>query len=372
MVFSEKEREELINNLQTTLILSGQPLPNIKKEMQKAKTPDQIYAIRKRFPLAIKTLIEYTSDARNITGLTSALADEVISGLVKIAMKELGKPPAKFSFIVMGSEGRVEQTLKTDQDNAIIYDDNGQTDQDSLRAYFLELGQKVCDWLDQLGYPYCKGGMMAKNEKWCKPLSVWKHYFRDWIVTADPETLIKSKIFFDFRPVYGEEGLSQELRNSLFQDIDDKATFFWQLAKTMLLFRPPLGLFGNIQLESEGEHKAEFSIKKAITPIVDIARIYALKNCIFETNTSERLSLLFEKGILNRIDYQDILEVYQYLMQLRLRYQAEAIANNTMPDNYLNPKHIPKLDRLMLKESFLIIESFQTKMSLDFTGGADI
>jgi PAS domain S-box-containing protein len=364
----EKERDELIKNLQTTLLLSDHPIPKIEKDIQAASSIEDICVIRNRFPLIIKTLIESKADAEYITRLNSSLSDEIIKSLVNVAIKELGPPPAKFAFIVMGSEGRSSQTLKTDQDNAIIYENVDEHKDKEVNLYFYNLGEKVCNWLDVAGYPFCKGNMMAKNHEWCKPLSVWKKYFKNWIITAEPETLIKTKIFFDFRSVCGDANLCKALKDSLFNDLQNKSPFFWQLAKTMLLFRPPLNIFGNIMLESDGEHKEKFSMKKALTPIIDIARIYALKNHIYETNTFKRLALLFEKGILNKTDYQDILHVFKYLMYLRLKYQAEAVANNDLPDNYLNPKLIPKLDRAMLKEAFSIIESFQTKMSFDFTG----
>jgi CBS domain-containing protein len=362
----EKERDYLILNLQTSLLLSEQPIPNLIKDIQKAKTANKVIELSKHIPFIVKTLIDCTMNAKYITKITASFADEIINKFINLAIKEIGDPPVKFSFIVMGSEGREAQTIKTDQDNAIIYENT--ENEEIAKDYFLELGSKVCDWLNEADYPYCKGGIMAKNPEWCQPINAWKKYFKDWLIVADPETLIKTKIFFDFRHVFGDKKIASSLKSSLNKNLQNKSPFFWQLAKTMLLFKPPLSIFGNIEVETEGEHKSEISIKKAITPIVDIVRIYSLKNAINTSNTFERLALLHEKEILNKNDYQEILRVFEYLMQLRLQAQAKAIANNLPPDNYINPKSITKIDKALLKESFSIIECFQNKMSLDFTG----
>ena len=101
--------------------------------------------------------------------------------------------------MVMGSEGRKEQTLKTDQDNAIIFEDVNEEELESVNAYFLKLGEHVCNILDKTGYDFCKGGIMAKNPKWCQPISIWKKYFKDWVYKAGPEALLQTSIFFDFR-----------------------------------------------------------------------------------------------------------------------------------------------------------------------------
>ncbi|MCP4050236.1 MAG: hypothetical protein GY730_05980 [bacterium] len=339
-----------------------------QKELENAKKSEKVFKIKEDINHIINSLIDHCSNARTVLTINTSLTDKIITALISTAIKETGKPPVKFAFIVMGSEGRKEQTLKTDQDNAIIYEDVPLDQLEKVRGYFIALGEKICNWLDKAGYPFCKGNVMANNEDWCLSLSEWKNNFKEWIIDAEPETIIKTKIFFDFRVVYGNNQLSIELRQYLLDYLKHKPQFFWQLAKTMLLFKPPLNFFGNITVEHNGHHKEEFSIKKAITPIIDFSRIYALKHSISEVSTWERLTVLHNRGIINMIDYQDIIEVFFYLMNLRLKYQAKYIANNSPPDNYINPKILPKLDVVMLKESFHIIESFQTKMKFDFIG----
>ena len=129
---------------------------------------------------------------------------------------ELGVPPVPYCWLLMGSEGRREQTFKTDQDNAILYADP-KNEQEKLAAeeYFKKFSQKVIDHLVECGYPLCPGEIMAINPKWCQPLSVWKGYFTRWITTPDPQELLHSTIFFDFRSGFGEEDLARELRKHL-------------------------------------------------------------------------------------------------------------------------------------------------------------
>ena len=123
-------------------------------------------------------------------------------------VQEIGQPPVKFAFMVMGSEGRKEQTLKTDQDNAIIFEDVNEEELESVNAYFLKLGEHVCNMLDKTGYDFCDGDIMAKNPKWCQPVSIWKKYFKEWIYNASSKALLQISIFFDFRFGYGDISLA--------------------------------------------------------------------------------------------------------------------------------------------------------------------
>ena len=282
----------------------------------------------------------------------------------------MGPAPAEFVFLIVGSEGRNEQTLKTDQDNAIIYADVGKAESGAAKAYFLELGERVCTWLDQAGYDFCKGEVMAKNPKWCQPLSMWKRYFYSWIRVSTPKDLMQSNIFFDLRGGCGNIELVDELRLFLFESLEGWTRFFRDLAVNALGFKPPLGFFRNFVVESKGEHRNELDIKKSMTPIVDIARIYALNNHISETNTQERLYRLYLEKVLNEETYNDLNQAYSYLMHQRLSCQIKNIVDGKKPNNYIDPSKLSRMDQTMLKEIFKRIEGMQTKLRLDFTGAA--
>jgi CBS domain-containing protein len=338
-------------------------------EMQHAQTPGEIISRNAILPYLITTLINSGAKPHNITHLTTIVIEAVLQKLIEFAIAELGRPPARFSFLVFGSEGRKEQTLRTDQDNAIIFEDPEPEQQESVQQYFLNLGSKVCHWLNQAGYSFCEGNNMAQNPQWCQPLSVWKKYFSEWVFTGTAEDLLRTKIFFDFRNAYGEQNLVDQLRDYLDEIVSDNPRFFQLLARNVLALSPPIGFFGNFVVESVGEHRNVFDIKSSMLPIVDYARIYAINHTIRATNTIERLDELRERNILTPQNHQEMIQAYSYLMQIRLRIQAEAISGeNRRPDNYVSPKNLTSIEQKLLKEIFSQTKNFQARLSYDFTG----
>jgi CBS domain-containing protein len=316
------------------------------------------------------TPIQNGASTEYITKLITAFSDAIIDKTITFAIDELGPPPCPFAFMIMGSEGREEQTFISDQDNAIVYQD--QQDQAGAAAaedYFTRLAERVCNQLDRAGYRLCTGDNMAKNPKWCQPMSVWQHYFRSWIRTATPQDLLHSSIFFDFRGVWGEIGLAEELKKNLLGSIDRWPGFLRNLTENTLFFKPPVNFFGKLLVEKKGDHKGCFDIKLAILPIIDFARIYALKHKIADNNTLRRLFRLHKMRVFSDEDYRDLVQTYNYLMRLRfLRQITVIIDEQRQPDNYIKPAHLSYLDRAMLKSAFKRIEKFQQKLNFDFTG----
>ena len=354
---------------QDLLIAHGQSPFFLLRELFSAATLETIIATQQKLPQLIQNLINSGAKAKNVNRFITTVSDSVLNKLIHFALEELGPPPVKFVFMILGSEGRMEQTLKTDQDNAIVFEDVPEADEKKVQKYFLTFGDKVCTWLDQAGYAFCEGGIMASNSKWCRPLSTWKEYFSKWIHTAEPEDLLRSSIFFDFRGAYGQLEIIDDLRNYLFTSLVGWSGFFRHLTENALYFKPPIGFFRNFVVESKGEHRDAFDIKHAMMPIVDLARIYALHNNIEETNTLERLYQAYMKDILNWKEYNEIQQAYSFLMQLRFVRQVTAVIDeDAKPDNYINPKKLSSIEQTMLKEIFKKIENFQTKLSFDFTG----
>ena len=351
------------------LTAQGQSPFFLVREIVTASSIDGIIDKHRRLPKLIQALINNGAKSKNVTRFITTVSDTVLNKIIGFAINDLGPPPAPFVFMIMGSEGRKEQTLKTDQDNAIIFDDVPKDKEDGVREYFLNFGEKVCTWLDMAGYDFCKGDVMAKNPKWCQPLSVWKKYFNSWIYTAEAEDLLKASIFFDFRCAYGDSNLTVQLRKYLLKSLGGWAGFFRHLSENALYFKPPIGFFRNFVVESKGEHRDALDIKSAMTPVVDFARIYALKNGIEETNTQERLYQLYLKKILNWQDYNEIDQAYSFMMQLRFVRQITSIIDEkSKPDNYINPKKLSRMEQTLLKEIFKKIEKIQTKLGFEFTG----
>lgn len=361
---------KLITNSEL-LQVQGYSAVSLIESINKADSLDDIQKRHAKLPMLVTAVLNSGGNSENVARIIAKVADATVIKLVEFAIDELGEPPVEFAFIAMGSEGREEQTLNTDQDNAIIYTDPEPEKAEEVQEYFMNLARKICTWLDLVGYDFCDGDIMAMNPKWCSPLSKWKEQYHTWIYSATPQDLLEIHIFFDFRCVYGSDHLTGELRKEVFKYIDSNPLFMIFLARDALLYKPPLSLFGNIVTESSGEHTKTFNIKAAMRTIINFARIYALKHNVFECNTFERLRILNDNGYLGDSMYNEIFIAYSFLMQMRLKHQAISAKNHYQIDNYVNPKKITQIERLMLKNIFSQMNTFQTKLGMDFRGARE-
>ncbi len=351
------------------LAAQGQSPIFLVREITNATDMETVVDRHNKLPQQIRSLITSGAKARNLTRFVTTLSDTILEKILEFALDELGQPPARFVFMILGSEGRNEQTLKTDQDNAIIFEDVPAEREKETHEFFLALGDRVCTLLDEAGYAFCTGGVMAKNPKWCQPLAGWKAHFSEWIRAAEADNLLQASIFFDFRGGYGDMELIDDLRAYLFASLEGWSGFFRHLAENALFFKPPIGFFRNFVVESKGKNKDKFNIKSAMTPIVDFARIYALNNGIEETNTLERLDQLRIKQVLKQKEYEELERAYSFLLQTRFVRQVTAITDeHGEPDNFINPKTLTRIEQKMLKEIFTRVEKFQSKMEVDFIG----
>jgi CBS domain-containing protein len=347
----------------------GQTPMFMLREIVEAESVDDIVDKHNQLPRLVRNLISNGANARNVTRFITTISDAILERIMAFTLADLGPPPARFAFMVMGSEGRNEQTLKTDQDNAIVYEDLPEDLAPTAADYFLRFGQKACALLDAAGYNFCTGDVMAQNPRWCQPLSQWKQSFSSWIHAAEAEDLLQASIFFDFRLGHGDVGLIEALRTHLSESLQGWAGFFRHLTENALHFKPPIGFFGNFVVESKGEHRNALDLKHAIMPITDFARIYALHHNIEATNTMERLHHLRLKNAISVKEYEELDKAYNFLMQLRFVRQVTAVLDEQAPpDNYINPKKLTAIEQTTLKEIFKRIENFQAKMNFDFIG----
>ena len=365
------ESEQIVGILSNRDILTaqGQSPVFLVREITTATSMEEIVDRHNKLPRQIRTLISSGANAKNLTRFITTISDTILEKLIGFALEQHPPPPARFVFMVLGSEGRNEQTLKTDQDNAIIFEDVPEASQEVVQAYFLKFGETVCTLLDEAGYAFCTGDNMAKNPQWCQPLAQWKKNFSKWIHAASGEDLLHASIFFDFRAGYGDETLVDSLRKFLYKALDGWPGFLRHLTENAMHFKPPIGFFRNFVVESKGKHRDKFDIKSAMTPIVDFARIYALQNHIDSTNTLERLQHLYLGGILQQTEYEELEKAYSFLLQLRFARQVSAIVDEKVaPDNYINPKKLTRIEQKMLKEIFSRLEKFQAKLEFDYIG----
>ena len=366
-----KNREEYVGFLSRNRLLSEQaqsPLVFIQSVKQAENTEE----LRKKWnqvPDIINQLLGRGVHGEIASQVITTIADTITGKVIEKVIKEIGKPPAKFGFIVTGSEGRKEQTLSTDQDNGIIYEDKANEHREMVREYFLNFAQKVSNDLNTIGFEYCKGDFMASNPKWTHSLSHWKRNYAQWIEESVPENVMKFSTFFDFRFIYGDENIVRELKTFIKEKlVSPNQIFFAHIAKNALQYEPPLTFFKRIKTQTIGKSEV-FDIKTAMSPTVDLIRVYALENHLEIENTGERMKKLTEIGIFTQQQYNEMHQSYYYLMALRLRNQANQInIDKKQPDNYVEISQLTKIERVTLIEIFKTIANFQLGIKVKFTG----
>ncbi len=341
------------------MMLQGTSPLSVAREIENQDTIDGLVPASKKINKVITVLVKEGAKASNITRIITEINDRLLKKILEITESKLGPPPLGYCWIVYGSEGRKEQTFKTDQDNAIIYEDPEENAEDAGK-YFSEFSALMKDALVRCGFPPCQANYMACNPKWRQPLSIWKAYFLDWISSPTPEAILQSLIFFDFRPVHGNVLLAEKLRAFLGHVIKDGNLFLAHMAGNVVKNRPPLGFLGNISCEKNGIHKGKFDIKiNGLCPIIDAARLCALEMGVYNTSTTERLmELKGRHGTVSEYSHE-LEQAFEFLMSLRLRHQFQQIQDGVEPDNFIDPQSLGTLEKRLLKETFKIILTVQ-------------
>jgi len=354
--------------LKNLINLHNNLINNILYQILKSNSVDDLKEIFIQIPHIVRPLIESETDVQLISNLISQISDSISEKIISYVVDEIGKPPVKFAFFVLGSEGRKEQTLATDQDNALIFDDVDESEYENVQNYFLLFGEKVCNYLNHVGYEFCKGNIMAKNPKWNKNITTWKKYFAKWITEPNPENLLDISIFFDYKFIYGSIDLFTNFTDFVNQIATQNSVFFYQLAQNASYFKAPLGIRGQIITETSENHLDCFNIKNAITPIVMFSRIYSLKHKLNLSSTLERLLALYELQIFENLYYREIIFNFRYLMGIRYKNQLNQILNKKSPDNYVNLNNLLQVEQTVLKKIFSQVSVYQQKLNIDFKG----
>ena len=336
-------------------------------ETDKAESADDIMDIYLRMNVIVELLVRSGAKPENITRLVSSFSDKVNVRVIEMAIEKEGTAPCDFCFVAMGSQGRMEQTLCTDQDNGIIINDSLENDE-AATLYFRKLGERIAADLNTVGYRFCRGDFMASNPKWIKSLKEWKEQFSSWINNSDPQSIFDVNIFFDFRAIYGKTHLVDELRIHLNKATDGKAVFFYNLSQEIIRFKSPVGIFGKILGEQVSPDSNLVDIKKLLMPIIGFARLYALKALVSETNTLNRFESLRNSKDMpgNLID--EITEAYDILMRARFKSQVSSLVKGENPSNTLNINQLTNIEQATIRKVLSLINDLVTKVRLDFTG----
>jgi CBS domain-containing protein len=204
---------------------------------------------------------------------------------------------------------------------------------------------------------------MASNPEWRQPIHVWRRYFNNWITKPEPKALMLASIFFDLRPVYGDQKLYKRLQLEILNKTRGNGIFTAYMAANALTHRPPLGFFRTFVLIRDGEHNDTLDIKhRGIVPITDIARILSLSRGVNATNTTDRLRTAIKLGALSEEMGENLVDALEFIASLRISHQAGQIRRGEKPDNYLAPDDLSVLERKHLKDAFKVIEEMQDTM----------
>jgi CBS domain-containing protein len=300
--------------------------------------------------------------------LISAMTDALTARLLQLAQQQLGPPPVPYAWVAAGSQGRNEQTAKSDQDNCLVLDDRFDAQQHG--PYFEALARFVCDGLNACGYIYCPGEMMAMTPTWRQPRARWLAYFLDWIERPDPKALMLTCVFFDQRFVYGEPLLLERLRAEVLRRTPAQRIFLAHMVSNALTHQPPLGWLGQIQTIRHGEHEGTVDLKhSAIVPIIDLARVYALAGGIAAVNTRERLQAAASSGEISAERTRDLLDALEFVSTLRIQHQARLMAAGQPANNYLRLEELSELERRHLKDVFGVVKDLQGVLEKRYLAG---
>ena len=314
----------------------------------------------KRMPALIIAQIESDTSGELLGKFITIITDTVTRQLLRIAEAEHGPPPCEFAWVALGSQGRSEQSAKSDQDNALVLSDDA-TDADD--PYFAAIAKVVNDGLDACGYVYCPGEVMASNPKWRRPLSEWKEYFFRWITVPEQKALMHANIFFDLRCIAGKAELVDELKTSITEHARKNEIFLALMARNAISFQPPLGFFRQFVLQKSGEHKNTLNLKlNGIMPIVEIARIRSLAAGELRITTRNRLRAAAQAGEITKTDASNLIDALDFFEKLRIEQQSRQLQGGQPADNHLAPSDLSPLVRQNLKSAFSQVRVSQSAL----------
>jgi CBS domain-containing protein len=291
-----------------------------------------------------------------IGGFVARLNDTLLTRILRWAEADFGTPPCPYAWLAFGSEGRMEQLLLTDQDNALVY----QEDSSDAREYFARLTERVNGDLKAAGFPHCPGGYMAT--KWRSSLGEWEDRFVGWLENPTPQALLEASIFFDFRVAHVHGALSVESLDRIVERARSARTFLSAMAKSALTFHPPGGLLLRLRGES-----SKIDIKlNAISSIVFLARCYGIEAGARSSNTLQRLAAALDAGYIEKDTSETLTEAYRFLLRLRLREQLRTFAEGRLPTNIIVLGALSSLERSRLRDVFRAIEAWQRRASYHY------
>ncbi len=330
------------------------------REIEEAPTVEALKGLHQKVQDLVAHLIGTGVHIRDLVRLIAHLNDRVVIRLIDLLCAgRFAGLTERCSFLVLGSEGRGEQTLTTDQDNALVYAD----DLAAVEVHQLEeFSTILIDSLITIGVPSCPGGIMAKNEPWRRGLGQWRTVLDQWFSTPTPENIINLSLFSDLRTLSGDPSLELELKKHVIGRLQGNDIYLGHMVANLLRFTVPLGWFGKIKTE-KGKHAGQVDLKRAgIFAITEGAKILALAHGVQETGTAQRIERLSEQGVLSQKEADDLTASFHALVHFRLRTQVDAMSTGSQPDNRIRLTELNRMEQERLKAALEGVRSFQGDM----------
>jgi CBS domain-containing protein len=365
LAVSEEERVVGVVSSHDFLWLQAAHPVTLAREIGQAASFEALAKPAERVTGLLRRLLEEGGTAYDIAQIVAELNDRIVTrvlGLVTAGLEVAGEaaPPVPYCWLAFGSEARREQTLRTDQDNGLVYADPPAELAPRAAAYYARLAAETIRALVSLGFPACEGDFMASNPRWCQPASAWAGYFRRWMEEPTPEQVLAACIFFDVRPIAGVMELGAALRTLLQEEAPSQRVFLRLLARDVADRRVPLTLFRNVAVRRRGPRRGRVDIKMAGSlQLVGAARLHSLALGLGETNTVDRFRAAAARGVYHDDEVREVTDAYQHLMRLRLVHQLEQAADSEPMDNDVDPKRLTRADRLLLRDALKVVTRVQ-------------
>ena len=347
------------------IVVRGNNPSVILKEIKRAKTVNDLVSINKKTQHLLKIYLEQKLPVFFVSKIISTINKTITQKVIEFTLNEIKTvSPTSFAWLALGSQGRSEQLLLTDQDNALIFENVPKEDHQSTKDYFLNFSKMVTKSLHKIGFEYCPADMMASNPKWCLSVNEWKNQFNNWITKPSEKKIMLCTIFFDFDKIYGNDQLVSDMTSSIFHSIHKYEIFLNYLGLNALKNPPPLSFFRNFLVESSGEHKDQFDIKaKAIMPLVDAARLLAMAKGIKKINNTV---LRFKKLATLEPQNKDLYETCIDSFKILLRFRTTQGLTHGDSGRYIDIHSLNKVNRLKLKGCFKPIKDIQELIRVRF------
>jgi len=334
------------------------------KEIKRCQTSKELKQIRERLTDLIQTSITKNIPISHIFNIASEINLAIIKRSVELSILDLGSPPARFAWLSIGSQGRKEQLLLTDQDSILIFEDVAADKYRDVKDYFLKLAKKTTAILEKIGYEFCPNGHMGSNLIWCKSLTDWIKQYDNWMNTPGENSNEISSIFFDYEIAFGEQKIEDALTNGIFKNAKNNSLFFDFLGNDALRKNSPLSFFKNFNVEDDGPHKNKFDIKtRALLPLIDGARLFAL---YFEIRGINNTFQRFKQFAINDPKHSEVyLKCAEAFLILSKFRTLEGLKNDNS-GQFINLEELTKTDREKLKNALLPMKELEDLIKSKF------